>query len=232
MKAAIIPARGGSKRIPRKNIRPFAGRPIIHHVIATAQASGLFDRIVVSTDDAEIAEVARAGGAETPFARPAAIADDHADTASVIAHALRSLAEGGTPVTLACCLYPTAPMVQAGDLAAALALIEGDAGVDYAFSAARFSYPVQRGFERTADGGVVPLYPEHRLTRSQDLPPVYHDAGQFYWGRADAWEQGRPIFSAASRIVELPPWRTQDIDTEEDWQMAERLFALANAQDH
>lgn len=228
MKVAIIPARGGSKRIPRKNIRLFGGRPIIHHVIATAIGSGLFDRVLVSTDDAEIAEVARAGGAETPFMRPADIADDHADTASVIAHAVRSLAAMGGPVDLACCLYPTAPMVEAGDLDAALALLEDDPGIDYAFSAARFSYPVQRGFERSPDGGLAPLHPEHRLTRSQDLPPVFHDAGQFYWGQADAWLERRPIFGPASRIVELPPWRTQDIDTQEDWDMAERLFALAN----
>jgi len=228
VKVAIIPARGGSKRIPRKNIRPFAGRPIIHHVIATAIASELFDHVLVSTDDAEIAEVARAGGAQTPFMRPADIADDHADTTSVIAHAVRSLAATGASVDLVCCLYPTAPMVEAGDLAAALALLEDDPGIDYAFSAARFSYPVQRGFEHSPDGGLVPLHPEHRLTRSQDLPPVFHDAGQFYWGRANAWLERRPIFGSASRIVELPPWRTQDIDTQEDWDMAERLFALAN----
>lgn len=229
MKVAIIPARGGSKRIPRKNIRLFAGRPIIHYVIATAIGSGLFDGVLVSTDDAEIAEIARAGGAQTPFMRPADIADDHADTASVIAHAVRSLAATGTPVDLACCLYPTAPMVDAGDLTAALALLEGEPGIDYAFSAARFSYPVQRGFERSSDGALAPLHPEHRLTRSQDLPPVFHDAGQFYWGRAEAWLERRPIFGLASRIVELPPWRTQDIDTEEDWDMAERLFALTNS---
>lgn len=229
MKVAIIPARGGSKRIPRKNVRLFAGQPIIHYAIAAAIDCGVFDRIVVSTDDADIADVARAGGAEVPFVRPAAIADDHADTASVIAHALHELEASGDRADTACCLYPTAPMIEAGDLLAAGDLLDRDAAIDYVFAAARFSYPVQRGFTQAQDGGVIPLHPEHRATRSQDLAPVFHDAGQFYWGRAQAWLEKRPIFGAASRCVELPPWRTQDIDTEDDWKMAERLFAAARS---
>jgi pseudaminic acid cytidylyltransferase len=227
VKAAIIPARGGSKRIPRKNVRLFAGRPIIHYAIAAALGCGKFDRIIVSTDDEDIADVARAGGAEVPFIRPASIADDHADTACVIAHALQELNAAGEHADVACCLYPTAPMIDVNDLIAASELLDRDAGVDYVFAAARFSYPVQRGFTQTQDGSIVPLYPQHRATRSQDLPAVFHDAGQFYWGRVQAWLEMRPIFGAASRCVELPPWRTQDIDTEDDWQMAERLFAAA-----
>ena len=229
MKVAIIPARGGSKRIPRKNIRLFAGRPIMHYAIGAAIECGMFDRIIVSTDDADIADTARAGGAEVPFVRPAAIADDHADTASVIAHALGELAAAGERANIACCLYPTAPMIEAGDLIAAADLLNRDERIDYVFAAARFSYPVQRGFTQAAEGEVVPLHPEHRATRSQDLAPVFHDAGQFYWGRAQAWLEKRPIFGAASRCVVLPPWRAQDIDTEEDWQMAERLFVSAGA---
>lgn len=222
---AVIPARGGSKRIPRKNIRSFAGKPMIHWPIAAAAASGLFDRIIVSTDDDEIAAVAEAAGAQAPFRRPAKLSDDHCGTLEVIAHAARWALEQGWALANICCIYPTAPFIQPEDLARGLDRLSTGPW-DYVMAAGRFSYPVQRGFRRSPEGAMEMMFPEHRLTRSQDLPPVYHDAGQFYWGTAQAWLDERPIFGPRTSFVELPPWRVQDIDTPDDWAMAERLFAI------
>ena len=223
MKVAVIPARGGSKRIPRKNLRPFCGRPMIAWPIAAARESGCFDRIVVSTDDAEIAAVARAEGAEVPFPRPAELSDDHTPTRPVIAHALDALAEAGTPATLACCLYATAPFVQPEDLRAGLARLL-DGGARYVFPVARFDFPIQRALRMDAAGHVAMFAPEHFLTRSQDLEPAWHDAGQFYWAAAETWHDPGPIFGPGAVGLPLPRHRVQDIDTEDDWQMAELLF--------
>jgi N-acylneuraminate cytidylyltransferase len=225
VKVAIIPARGGSKRIPGKNIRAFAGKPIIAYAIDCARASGLFERVLVSTDDARIAQAARGLGAEAPFLRPPALSDDHADTRSVIAHALGFLAAEGTPVSAACCIYATAAFVDPADLRRGLELLEaGD--LDFVFSAASFPAPVQRGFTADAQGGVRMLFPEHAGTRSQDLPEVLHDAAQFYWGRPSAWLGTAPIFGARSAVVRIPRWRVQDIDTEEDWIQAEAMMSV------
>lgn len=223
MNLAVIPARGGSKRIPRKNVLPFAGRPMIAWSIAAAHDSGLFERIIVSTDSAEVAEVAREAGAETPFERPAELSDDHCGTLEVITHAARWASEAGLRPEAICCLYATAPFVAPADLEAGLEELRRG-GWDYVFAAGRLPQPVHRSFVRSDDGAMELLFPEHRLTRSQDLPPVYHDAGQFYWGRADAWLEGRPIFGPRTAFIELPPGRVQDIDTPEDWTMAERMF--------
>lgn len=218
----VIPARGGSKRIPRKNIRPFHGRPMIGWSIAAAQKAGVFDRIVVSTDDPEIAAVARDQGAEVPFLRPTDLSGDHAATVPVIAHAVTALGlAADTPV---CCLYATAPLVQAADLRAALALLQP--GVTYVMAVTTFPYPIQRALRRDADGGVTMMAPEHMTTRSQDLEEAWHDAGQFYWARADTWAAGVPVFGAGARGVALPRHRVQDIDTPEDWARAEALFAV------
>lgn len=225
MKLAVIPARGGSKRIPRKNIRPFAGKPVIAWSIEAAAASGLFDRVIVSTDDAEVSAVARAHGAETPFVRPTELADDHAPTVDVIAHAAAWAADEGLDPEAICCIYPAAPMLDPGDLHLAAAAAEND-GWDYVFPAARFPAPVQRGFLRLEDGGAEALFPEFMASRSQDLPPVYHDAAIFYWGSVAAWRERRPVLSPRSTFFVLPPWRVQDIDTPEDWEMAERLFRI------
>lgn len=221
---AIIPARGGSKRIPRKNIKTFHGRPMIAYSIRAALDSGLFARVIVSTDDAEIAEVARACGAEVPFMRPAALADDHAGTAEVIQHAVGSLCEQGEVFTYACCLYATAPFVTPEYLARGLELLEEHPDKAYAFTVTDFASPVQRALRLRADGGVESLYPEFYETRSQDLEPAFHDAGQFYWGRTEAWEQGAPLHAPHSLPVRLPRHRVQDIDTPEDWQRAELLY--------
>jgi pseudaminic acid cytidylyltransferase len=230
VRLAVIPARGGSKRIPRKNIRPFAGKPMIAHPVGCALGSGLFDRVVVSTDDDDIAEVAREYGAEVPFKRPAALSDDHAGTTEVIAHAVQWAVDAGLEPTSVCCIYATAPFVRAEDLAQGRALLESGAW-QYVFSATRFSFPIFRSIRTRADGGIEMFFPEHFKTRSQDLPEALHDAGQFYWGKASAWLEHRRIFDASSTIVALPPWRVQDIDTEEDWERAELISELLHRPD-
>lgn len=225
---AIIPARGGSKRIPRKNIRSFAGRPMIRYAIDAALGSGLFEHVVVSTDDAEIAEVARASGAEVPFIRPAALADDFTPTVPVIAQSLHACAALGWTPDIACCIYPTVPFLEPGDLRDGLALLQASAS-DYVFPVAQYPSAIQRALRRAEDGTVRPLYPEHADTRTQELEPAYHDAGQFYWGKGSAWLAGTNVHLNASTIV-LPTWRVVDIDTPADWSRAEGLFAAIKKQ--
>ncbi|MCS3894574.1 N-acylneuraminate cytidylyltransferase [Bradyrhizobium japonicum USDA 38] len=227
MKIAVIPARGGSKRIPRKNIRSFCGKPIIAYSIEAAQASGLFDEIIVSTDDAEIAEVARQFGATAPFVRPTEISDDHTGTAAVVKHAVTWFIERGDDITHVCCIYATAPLIEARFLREAHdALTSSDAA--FAFSVTSYAFPIQRALRMTPAGRVDPFHPEHRLTRSQDLAPAYHDAGQFYWGTAAAFLEDVPIFSERSVGVVLPRHLVQDIDTVEDWEQAEYMFRAVN----
>ena len=221
MKLCMIPARGGSKRIPGKNIRPFHGTPMLARSVATAVESGVFDRIVVSTDSDAIAEVARRAGAEVPFMRPAHLSDDHATTLDVIAHTL-DVIEG---VSALLCLYATAPFVRGADLRDSHALWTRTEA-DYVFAATEFPFPVQRGFTLGADGSVEMLQPEHTATRSQDLPDAYHDAGQFYWCRPEAVREGRAILGPGARAHIIPRTRAQDIDTPEDWEFAEALFAV------
>lgn len=223
MNVAIIPARGGSKRIPGKNIREFAGKPMIHWSIAAATESGCFGRIIVSTDDAAVAAVARAAGAETPFLRPAELSDDRTATLPVIAHAVQWLRGAGIALDRVCCLYATAPLVDAVDLVRGVRLLENP-DIDYAFTCTTFAFPVQRALVRAANGGVEPLFAEHIEKRSQDLAEAIHDAGQFYWGTADAFAAQRPIFGPRSVPLMLPRYRVQDIDTLEDWSRAELLF--------
>jgi pseudaminic acid cytidylyltransferase len=221
MRLAIIPARGGSKRIPRKNIKPFAGRPMIAYAIDAARQAGVFDHVVVSTDDAEIAAIARAAGAELPFVRPAELADDHTPTVPVVAHAIRSCLALGWAVEQVCCIYPGVPLIRAADLLDALRLLE-DEGTDYAFPVTPFPSPIQRALRRHSDGTTRPFHPEHANTRTQDLEPAYHDAGQFYWGRRQAWLDGLNIHAHGKSIV-LPEWRVVDIDTPADWERAEAM---------
>jgi pseudaminic acid cytidylyltransferase len=225
MKIAIIPARGGSKRIPRKNIKDFCGKPMIAWSIAAAKTSGVFDRIIVSTDDAEIAEVARQWGAEVPFMRPEELSHDHAGTTPVIAHATQWALVQGFDVAAVCCIYATAPFVQTDDLKRGWeALNSGD--WDYAFTVTDFAAPIFRSFKQTTEGGIEMFFPEHFSTRSQDLPTALHDAGQFYWGRPAAWLEGKRIFDRYSKPVVIPRWRVQDIDTPDDWERAEILAPI------
>ena len=222
---AIIPARGGSKRIPRKNLLPFDGVPMIVRSIRTALDSGLFEQVVVSTDDAEIADVARAHGAQVPFLRPADLADDFTGTAAVIVHALQQL----PAFDYACCVYATAPLLQARYLHQGLELLEQHPDRSFAFSVCSFGFPVQRALTLDGQGALTALYPEFRNTRSQDLPEAFQDAGQFYWGRSEAWLRGEVLYSPASLPVILPRHLVQDIDTLEDWKLAEYLYAALKA---
>lgn len=225
MRVAIIPARGGSKRIPKKNIRNFHGRPIIAYSIDAARESGLFDRVVVSTDSDDIAEVARAHGAEVPFRRPEALSSDHAPTIPVVRHAVETLEASGCRMEQVCCIYATAPFVTGQTLTEAHSKLKAEEDLDYVFSATRFSFPIQRAFYLTPAGRVTMAFPEFQTTRSQDLTEAYHDAGQFYWGTSTAFKQERPIFSKRSSPYLLPSYLVQDIDTLEDWKRAEFLMA-------
>ena len=222
----MIPARGGSKRIPRKNIRAFHGRPMLAWPIDAAKACGLFGRIVVSTDDEEIASIARSLGAETPFRRPAELADDHAPTPAVVRHALETLRREtpGEDIDYACCIYPTAPLLRASDLRRGFETLAARPDKSFALGVTTFAFPVQRAVRIDQMGVLAPLCPEFRDTRSQDLEPAYHDAGQFCWGRAAAWLAGEPVFSEHTLPVILPRRLVQDIDTPEDWETAELLF--------
>ena len=229
MRVAIIPARGGSKRIPRKNIKPFCGKPMIAWSIEAARLSGCFNRIIVSTDDPEIAEVARAHGAELPFMRPPELSDDHTGTIPVIAHAIDWMTCNSSLVEFACCIYATAPFVQAEDLRRGFDVLQ-QSGADYAFSVTSYPFPIQRAIRVTADRRVEMFNPEHFNTRSQDLEEAFHDAGQFYWGRAAAWLASTPLFSHDAAPVPLARHRVQDIDTAEDWECAEWLFKAIQEQ--
>ncbi|WP_261845151.1 pseudaminic acid cytidylyltransferase [Aliamphritea ceti] len=223
MKIAIIPARGGSKRIPRKNIREFCGKPMIAWSIEAALASGCFDKVVVSTDDDEIAAVAKQWGADVPFMRPATLSDDYTGTIPVIAHAVKWFNDNVAHVDLACCLYATAPFVQADDLQRGLGIL-ADTDAEYAFSVTSYPFPIQRAIKITSSNKIEMFNPECFNTRSQDLEEAWHDAGQFYWGKADAWLNESALFGLCSSPVPLPRHRVQDIDTPEDWIRAEWLF--------
>lgn len=223
MRLCVIPARGGSKRIPRKNIRPFCGSPIIGYSIATARNSGCFDRIIVSTDDEEIAEVAQSCGADTPFLRPRALADDQTGTNPVVSHAINWFAERGERIDLTCCIYATAPFLQPDDVRAGLAALERSDAV-FAVTVTSFPFPIYRAVQVSARNRLRMLWPEHEQSRSQDLPEAYHDAGAMYWGRADAFRRGLSLFKEHTAAVKLPRHRVQDIDTLEDWRRAELMY--------
>ncbi len=225
MRLAVIPARGGSKRIPRKNIKMFCGKPIIAWSIEAAIESRCFDKIIVSTDDEEIAAVARQWGAEVPFMRPKELSDDYVGTIPVIRHAIEWFAEKSISFNHVCCIYATAPFVTAADIRNGLEALK-ESGSDYAFSVTSYPFPIQRAIKIKSDGRIEMFQPEHFSTRSQDLEEAYHDAGQFYWGRSEAWIQELPIFSKHAVPVMLPRHRVQDIDTPEDWIRAEMMFRL------
>jgi N-acylneuraminate cytidylyltransferase len=220
---AVIPARGGSKRIPRKNIKPFCGKPMIAWSIEAALQSGCFDQVIVSTDDAEIADVARQHGALVPFIRPQELADDHTGTTEVIAHTIDWFNGQGQAPSEVCCIYATAPFVTPADLLQGWQVLT-ESGCDFSFSVTSYAFPIQRAIRITPAGRVEMFNPEHFNTRSQDLEEAWHDAGQFYWGQAQAWLQNKVIFGPTSVPIKLPRHRVQDIDTPEDWVRAEWLF--------
>ena len=226
MQLAVIPARGGSKRIPRKNIKEFHGKPMIAWSIQAALNSGCIDEVWVSTDDEEIAAIAQTYGAKVPFIRPAHLSDDFATTADVMQHAVQECQIQYQQLPdYVCCLYATAPFVQQQDLLQGFELIQSK-DLDYVFSATNYSFPIQRAIKIDSDGKVSMFSPEYFNTRSQDLEEAWHDAGQFYWGKTSAWLNKSVIFSSNSKIVPLPQFRVQDIDTVQDWQRAELIAQI------
>jgi pseudaminic acid cytidylyltransferase len=221
---AVIPARGGSKRIPRKNIREFAGKPLIAHSIVAALESGLFDHVVVSTDDVEIAQVSIRYGAAVPFVRPAELSDDYATTDDVVLHALIECQKTLGPVDIACCIYPTIPFLLRTDLQDAFDLLIGHETTSV-FPIVEYDFPVEQAF--ALDGQRVrPVCPAKLTARSQDLQRFYHDAGLFYWLRVDRFLHGRRLFAEDSLVIVLPSERCQDINTEADWRRAELKYRL------
>jgi pseudaminic acid cytidylyltransferase len=223
MNIAIIPARGGSKRIPGKNIRLFAGKPIIAYSIEAAKASGVFDRIIVSTDSDEIAKVAMDCGAEIPFMRPEELADDHTPTAPVIANAIHWFQDSGHSPEFVCCIYATAPFVKPEFIKQGYDTII-KYNVTSVFSITTFPFPIFRSLRITDSGTLAMFWPEYELTRSQDLPEAYHDAGQFYWLKVDPFLESGKMYTSDAMPVILPRYLVQDIDTPEDWITAEKMF--------
>nr|WP_297347963.1 pseudaminic acid cytidylyltransferase [uncultured Glaciecola sp.] len=223
MNIAIIPARGGSKRIPRKNIKEFHGKPMIAYSIEAALESQCFDKVMVSTDDAEIADIAIKYGAEVPFIRPTNIADDYATTLDVIKHAVEFTELQKWGVKNVCCIYATAPFITSEFIQRGFVELTSN-HIDYAFSATSFPFPIQRALKLNDKQCVEMFQPEHLNTRSQDLEESYHDAGQFYWGTKTAFLQRKAFFSPQSKAILLPRKYVQDIDTPEDWELAEALY--------
>ena len=226
---AIIPARGGSKRIPQKNKKRFAGQPIIAYPIRVARESNLFQRIIVSTDDNEIAEIAQDRGAETPFIRPTELAGDFTPTAEVLIHSLKWLEDHGEPAHYFCCIYPTTPFLRGKDLKRGFELLRKERAIT-AFSVTTFGAPIFRALKIKDDGHLEMFWPEYRDTRSQDLPSAYHDAGQFYWGDTEKFLREKALYTRKSVPIILPKYLVHDIDTVEDWETAEKLYlALAGS---
>ena len=223
MKVAIIPARGGSKRIEKKNIKFFCGKPIISRSIEIAHKTKLFDKIIVSTENKEIASIARRYNAETPYIRPFKLAGDRIGTAMVVSHAIRWLNNQGEYPHAVCCIYPTAVFAKPADIIKAYKkMINGN--WNYVFSATTFQSTVIRSFTKLQNHGVKMLFPSKYNSRTQDLKKTYHDAGQFYWGRPEAWLKLKPVFNQLSTIINISRWRAHDIDTLEDWKQAEIIY--------
>ena len=231
MKIAVIPARGGSKRIPRKNIRIFHGKPMIGWAIEAAHRSGCFDRVIVSTDDAEIADIARDFGALCPFARPQNLADDFTPLVPVIRHALTETTAELGAVDHVCCILPTAPLLRPSDLRSCYDILLAGR-YTYVLPVTTFPYPIQRAVKKFPDGRIAMFEPDHYLTRSQDLDEAFHDAGQFYWASAETWMVKDQLFDKDAFGYEIPRSHTQDIDTMEDWHQAEMQFSLLNRLNH
>ena len=230
MKIALIPARGGSKRIPGKNIKQFCGKPIIAYSIEAAKNCGFFDRIIVSTDSKEIADVAGEFGAETPFMRPAGLADDFTPTADVLLHALDWLARAGQEPEVICCLYATAPFVRSSFLQQGYKLLR-QSGASSVFPVASYPASPFRGLTIGSDGRLSMLWPEHEMTRSNDLPEVYHDAGQFYWLNVASFLEKKKLYASDARPLVMPRRLVQDIDTKDDWLTAEAMYLALRLQE-
>jgi N-acylneuraminate cytidylyltransferase len=222
---AIITARGGSRRIPRKNIRDFFGKPIIGYPVAVAIASGCFEEVMVSTDDTEIAGVARSLGATVPFMRSAKTSDDFATTADVVKEVLEEYSRRGREFEAACCIYPTTPLMAAERLQEGMRILAADRAIESVVPVLRFGYPIQRAL-KIENSRLAMISPEYMNSRSQDLQPAYHDAGQWYWLRIDAFLRTGKLFGAVCAAVVLDEAEAQDIDNEEDWRLAEMKYRL------
>ncbi len=222
---AIIPARGGSKRIPRKNIKDFLGKPIIAYSIETAIASGLFEEVMVSTDDEEIAEIAQSYGAKVPFMRRASTADDNTTTVAVLREVLDMYSVEGRTFTYGCCIYPTAPFASVALLEAAFTRLVSE-DFDTVFPVLPFSFPIQRAVKLDQSGKVKMFQPEHMTSRSQDLEPGYHDSGQFYWFKVDALLTYNKLWTDNTGSIVLSEMQAHDIDTAEDWKVAELKYKM------
>jgi pseudaminic acid cytidylyltransferase len=229
MNIAIIPARGGSKRIHKKNIKLFYGKPMIAYSIEAALESGIFDEIYISTDDNEIAEIAKAYGAKIPFMRPSELADDYTATVPVIKHAIEYLDKKNITINYACCIYATAPFIQPQTLRDAYNLIKNSDN-DYCFPITEFDYAIQRALVMNKNSQISMLDNLQYNIRSQDLEPRYHDVGQFYMGTVQAWKQEKPILASRSIGISIPRKYAQDIDTPEDWKFAEYLYGFMKGQ--
>jgi len=225
MKLCVIPARGGSKRIPRKNIRDFCGQPIIAWSIQTALASECFDRVVVSTDDSQIADVALQYGADCPFTRPKELSGDHIGTLPVISHAINWHIENFQAPSKVCCIYATAPFVRADDIRLGLNMLSENL-TDYVVPVTTYAYPIERALRISSMNRLAMFEPSNANIRSQDLTEAWHDAGQFYWGHAKSWLDGKSLLDCGSLPLPLPRYRVQDIDSLEDWTRAELMFRM------
>ena len=227
---AIIPARGGSKRIPRKNIKDFHGKPLIAYSIEVALKSGLFDKVIVSTDDEEIAKIAKNYGAEIPFIRPKELSDDFTGTGAVVNHAIEYLKQNGEEFDFICTIYATAPFLDEKYLIRGFEKLK-NSNARNAFSCTSMPFPIQRTFKITDDERCEMFWPEHFQTRSQDLEEAYQDAGQFYWTNLNI-KSTDIIFGKDSIPIILPRYLVQDIDTLEDWRRAELMYDVTQRQDH
>ena len=230
MNLILIPARGGSKRIPKKNIKFFKGKPIIEWSIKQALNTNIFNKVVVSTDDDEIARISKLAGAEVPFIRPKEFSDDFCTTSEVVKHAIKWFKKEGIFLENVCCLYPTAPFVKASFLSSALKELENCKKDIFVVSSTSYPFPIQRSFYLDEDGFSKMFDQNLFESRSQDLKKAYHDAGQFYWGNSEVWRNNKSVFSSNSFPILLPRYRVQDIDTEEDWFRAELMHQLLEQQ--
>ena len=225
MNICVIPARAGSRRIPRKNIKEFNGKPIIAYSIEAALKSNCFSQVIVSTDDDEISEVAKKYGAHVPFVRPDELSNDYVGTIPVIKHTIEWMEDNNNYIENVCCLYATAPFIQSKIISKAYQQLK-NSSADYCFSVTSFAFPIQRAIRIVQDNKVDMFYPEHFNTRSQDLEEACHDAGQFYWGKAQAFKAELPLFSEVATPYVLPRYLVQDIDTMEDWIRAEVMYRV------
>lgn len=222
MNIAVIPARGGSKRIPKKNIKFFCGKPMIAWAIDVALASNIFEKVIVSTDDEEIKQISEKAGALVPFSRPKNLADDFTPTVPVIAHAVKECLEIGFHVNYACCIYPCAPFIHKTDLTEGFRLISSEK-LDFVYPVTSYAHPIQRAMRQSSNGKMQFIDSANEMLRTQDLEESYHDAGQFYWGLVDAWLKHKRMHTDGVGMV-IPNWRVVDIDTTEDWKRAELIY--------